>query len=807
MYYTVLFIIRVLYIVYYRHIATRQETMLQVAPRQELLGDDDTREERWTALLDEVNDIVAKLGDAGITKPKEALLFIRNVQYKKVGGQQLEGNCMFCTKKITSTGATRVVDHFVSQCALCPPAVKAPFVAMREQTAVARSDKKQHAALVMRDQEEETRVVKQQKSEQKQMSIRAGFRSSESTMADRAIAKFFYANAISFGAADTKPDSYYQEMVTAIQKAGPGYAPPNAKKLGGAMIDECQGEMEKKIAQRDEGGQVSDKFGITYTQDGWESCDHLPLINSAYILANDGGVYIRSVDTSGRTKNAEYIAALMIEDIYEIGCTRVILVTTDTCSTMRKAWEIVQDEFPWISIAPCQTHCPSLLLTDVGKFPEVAQTVKEETLVVGWFSNHQVPLAILRSKVRAAFNGRSKELKKAGGTRFGTNTFVGERLEEVKSCLQQTVVDPEYVSQNYKDMPDEVELGNSEKISRQHKGGTAKTLVLDDTSGGFWQRVRSHVSLTLPICKFLRRHDSSAPAVGKVYHGWFEIGQHLEGSDVSYSARAVEKHAQRWSYAHSPFFAAGYVVDPEFIDHKQAGNEEVVQGFMETLEKIGILLKVRALKVSDAQLSEQWKKRKAAIVADPLAQKQWTDYPKYPDAEDSDVKKFCAAVNAQLALFRGRKGVFARNWVMDAAKDMPAYMWWDQNGASVPELQCFARMVLAQPASASICERINSEFEFVKDRRRNRLSHEKANKLVSLFHNLRLLKRMNTPKYSEPAVGWTEDTEHSGVTKYNPAGAGPSNLLKLAGHPSPALPSPALPSPGLPDSPAQPLLK
>ena len=47
-----------------------------------------------------------------------------------------------------------------------------------------------------------------------------------------------------------------------------------------------------------------------------------------------------------------------------------------------------------------------------------------------------------------------------------------------------------------------------------------------------------------------------------------------------------------------------------------------------------------------------------------------------------------------------------------------------------------------EPASASICERINSEFAFVKDRRRNRLAHCKANKLVGLFHNLRLLKRM-----------------------------------------------------------------
>ena len=36
--------------------------------------------------------------------------------------------------------------------------------------------------------------------------------------------------------------------------------------------------------------------------------------------------------------------------------------------------------------------------------------------------------------------------------------------------------------------------------------------------------------------------------------------------------------------------------------------------------------------------------------------------------------------------------------------------------------------------------------------RRNRLGHEKADKLVSLFHNLRLLKRMKKPNYTEPMI-------------------------------------------------------
>ena len=66
--------------------------------------------------------------------------------------------------------------------------------------------------------------------------------------------------------------------------------------------------------------------------------------------------------------------------------------------------------------------------------------------------------------------------------------------------------------------------------------------------------------------------------------------------------------------------------------------------------------------------------------------------------------------------------------------------------------------------------RINSEFAFIKDRRRNRLSHDKANKLdVAIFHNLRLLTRMNKPNYVEPAVGWNCEDNHVGVIKYGVA--------------------------------------
>eukprot|EP00966_Prymnesium_polylepis_P301409 6964033-Prymnesium_polylepis.1 len=407
---------------------------------------------------------------------------------------------------------------------------------------------------------------------------------------------------------------------------------------------------------------------------------------------------------------------------------------------MQKAWVIVADEFPWMMCVPCVPHVTSLMMKDVAKIPEVAQLIKDETLVVGWFSNHQKPLAILRAKTLQVLQ-RRKELRKAGGTRFGTNTLVGERLQEVKAPLQQTVVDPEYVAQKYKDLPDEVEVSNCEARTRQNKGGTAKSLLL-------------------------RRHDSSAPTIGKVYHGFYSLGEHLKSLSMSYKPALVKAHEARWLYGHVNIFAAAYALDPEYISHDTASNPEVTEGLLDTIEKLAILFEVRRLQKLDGRYTVSWKKRMELIAADKSKQATYEHYPKYPDSKDPKVEEFCSKVNLQLALYRGRKGTFARDWVMNSAEKMPAYLWWDQNGSSVPELQAVARMVLAQPGSASICERINSEFAFIKDRRRNLLAHDKANKLVALFHNLRLKRRMNKVAYSEPAVAWTADEEHSGITKF-----------------------------------------
>lgn len=118
---------------------------------------------------------------------------------------------------------------------------------------------------------------------------------------------------------------------------------------------------------------------------------------------------------------------------------------------------------------------------------------------------------------------------------------------------------------------------------------------------GFWTRVETHVECTMPIIKFLRRHDSSAPTVGKVYHGFFSVGEHLKATSAEYQKQAEEFFNARWAYGHAPFFAAAYCVDPEYRTHDQGSNEEVQEGLMDTMEKVGILFEARRLQQLDGR--------------------------------------------------------------------------------------------------------------------------------------------------------------------------------------------------------------
>jgi hypothetical protein len=74
-------------------------------------------------------------------------------------------------------------------------------------------------------------------------------------------------------------------------------------------------------------------------------------------------------------------------------------------------------------------------------------------------------------------------------------------------------------------------------------------------------------------------------------------------------------------------------------------------------------------------------------------------------------------------------------WVLDPGK------WWSNHGQSTPLLQKIALKLLNQPSSSSCCERNWSTYDFIHRMKRNNLTPERAEDLVFVHINLRLLSR------------------------------------------------------------------
>lgn len=87
-------------------------------------------------------------------------------------------------------------------------------------------------------------------------------------------------------------------------------------------------------------------------------------------------------------------------------------------------------------------------------------------------------------------------------------------------------------------------------------------------------------------------------------------------------------------------------------------------------------------------------------------------------------------------------------WVLDPVK------WWANHGQPIPMLQKLALKLLNQPASSSCCERNWSTYSFIHSMKRNKLAPERAEDLVFVHNNLRLLSRKAEDYKTGPCRMW-----------------------------------------------------
>ncbi|XP_075641346.1 uncharacterized protein LOC142613046 [Castanea sativa] len=125
-------------------------------------------------------------------------------------------------------------------------------------------------------------------------------------------------------------------------------------------------------------------------------------------------------------------------------------------------------------------------------------------------------------------------------------------------------------------------------------------------------------------------------------------------------------------------------------------------------------------------------------------------------------------VKSEFAAFSGGRfpspAVLTDRWVLQPL------VWWQYHGSTFPTLQTLALKLLGQPCSSSCAERNWSTYKFIHSLKRNKMAPARAEDLVYVHSNLRLLSRRNaeyinrdTKMWDIAGDSWNESDIHGGA--------------------------------------------
>jgi hypothetical protein len=331
----------------------------------------------------------------------------------------------------------------------------------------------------------------------KQSTLKAAFGKQNKSKVDVLWGRAFYGNGLSFRLIN---DPHFKAVVEATVDFGENYKLPSLVSLRTTLLDKEKVSMAVELNSFMASAR-SNK--ATITSDGWSDTRNRLLLNLLMVTPK-GEKFLETVNTSGDTKDADFIAQVVGKVIEDVGAEIVVQVCMDSAAICKAAGRKLEARFPHITFTPCTPHCLDLLLEDMGKLDWVSSIIAEAKTTLKFITNHHKSLALFR-------NLSKLELLKPGETRFATNFIMLQRMHEVKASLQQLVVSDAWGEWN-------------QKSSHEMEGEEVHDIL---TSAAFWKGVKELLVVSESIVCLLRQCDKGVPVVGKVYYAMFLIGKEL----------------------------------------------------------------------------------------------------------------------------------------------------------------------------------------------------------------------------------------------------------------------------------------
>ncbi|XP_004308303.1 PREDICTED: uncharacterized protein LOC101292460 [Fragaria vesca subsp. vesca] len=231
------------------------------------------------------------------------------------------------------------------------------------------------------------------------------------------------------------------------------------------------------------------------------------------------------------------------------------------------------------------------------------------------------------------------------------------------------------------------------KEDDMRRAAAVKQKILDEM---FWDELDYILSFTEPIYSMIRRSDTDKPSLHLVYEWWEDMIQNMKKAIYRKERKQLHEDSSFWNAVHKKII-------PEKAPHQ------------------------------DIDITRE---RKNCIL-------------KYYD--DANQRR---DVNVEYSNFSLCMDDFCNVDAMHDRSILHPLKWWAVHGASAPRLQALAFKLLGQPSSSSCCERNWSTYKFIHFATRNKITPQRAEDLVFVHTNLRLLSRSSNSYKQGPTQMW-----------------------------------------------------
>ncbi|XLT04511.1 hypothetical protein HN51_043260 [Arachis hypogaea] len=288
-------------------------------------------------------------------------------------------------------------------------------------------------------------------------------------------------------------------------------------------------------------------------------------------------------------------------------------------------------------------------------------------------------------------------------------TESGPMFLKAVDCADE-IKDKDYVAKQIRDVIREVGLSNVVQIVTDN----APLLNVAPT------RFASTIVM-LKRFRLLKSTDTDAPTLHLVHEMWDSMIKKVKSAIYLYERKDEQESSsfydvvhsilvQRWTKSSTPFHCLAHSLNPRYYSH---------QWLREDLTR-----------VSPHQDIEITNERVKCL-------KRY-----FPNEEER------RKVNIEFASFSDGRGVFDDYDSLNDRGIVDAKSWWLIHGSKAKFLQPIALRLLGQPSSSSCCERNWSTYFFIHSLKRNKLKPNRAENLVFVHTNFRLLSR-KTPQYNK----------------------------------------------------------